>query len=69
MTSNSFEKHFLEFHFIQFVLLVFAVRFNKHPKKGVKYLQENGLLGLEASDVAEFLQTDERLDKVSLHYG
>lgn len=39
-------------------------RFNKNPKKGVKYLQDNGLLGPEPDDVAEFLHTDERLDKV-----
>ena len=39
-------------------------RFNKNPKKGVKYLQENGLLGPEPEDVAELLHTDERLDKV-----
>lgn len=42
----------------------FVCRFNKSPKKGVKYLQENGLLGPEPEDVAELLHTDERLDKV-----
>lgn len=42
----------------------FVCRFNKNPKKGVKYLQENGLLGPEPEDVAELLHTDERLDKV-----
>lgn len=41
-------------------------KFNKNPKKGVNYLQENGLLGLEADDVAEFLHTDERLDKTQI---
>lgn len=44
----------------------FLARFNKNPKKGVKYLQDNGLLGPEPDDVSEFLHTDERLDKVSL---
>lgn len=43
---------------------LFVCRFNKNPKKGVKYLQENGLLGPEPEDVAELLHTDERLDKV-----
>lgn len=42
----------------------FVCRFNKNPKKGVKYLQENSLLGPEPEDVAELLHTDERLDKV-----
>lgn len=41
-------------------------KFNKNPKKGVKYLQENGLLGLEPDDVAELLHTDERLDKTQI---
>ena len=44
----------------------FLARFNKNPKKGVKYLQDNGLLGPEPDDVSEFLHTDERLDKVIL---
>ena len=44
--------------------LFFSIRFNKSPKKGIKYLQDNGLLGPEPDDVAEFLHTDERLDKV-----
>ena len=43
---------------------LFVGRFNKSPKKGVKYLQDNGLLGPEPDDVAELLHTDERLDKV-----
>lgn len=41
-------------------------KFNKNPKKGVKYLQDNGLLGPEPDDVAEFLHTDERLDKTQI---
>ena len=44
----------------------FLARFNKNPKKGVKYLQDNGLLGPAPDDVSEFLHTDERLDKVIL---
>ncbi|XP_020613851.1 brefeldin A-inhibited guanine nucleotide-exchange protein 1-like [Orbicella faveolata] len=41
-------------------------KFNKSPKKGIKYLQDNGLLGPEPDDVAEFLHTDERLDKTQV---
>lgn len=41
-------------------------KFNKNPKKGVKYLQENGLLGGTPEEVAEFLHTDERLDKTQV---
>lgn len=37
--------------------------FNKKPKNGIKYLQENNLLGKEPSDIAEFLYKEERLDK------
>ena len=38
--------------------------FNKKPKKGVVFLQSQGLIGTELSDVAEFLhKDDERLDR------
>jgi brefeldin A-inhibited guanine nucleotide-exchange protein len=40
--------------------------FNKKPLKGIKYLQENGLIGLSETDIAEFLFNDERLDKTSI---
>ncbi|XP_013378695.1 brefeldin A-inhibited guanine nucleotide-exchange protein 1 isoform X2 [Lingula anatina] len=40
--------------------------FNKKPAKGIAYLQEQGLLGKSASDVAEFFATDERLDKTAI---
>ena len=52
--------------FYTICLPFFLARFNKNPKKGVKYLQDNGLLGPEPDDVSEFLHTDERLDKVIL---
>ena len=39
-------------------------RFNKKPIKGVKFLQGQGLIGDSHSDVAKFLLTDARLDKV-----
>ncbi|CAH1119686.1 unnamed protein product [Phaedon cochleariae] len=37
--------------------------FNRKPRKGISYLQEQGLLGQSHEEVAKFLQTDERLDK------
>lgn len=39
-------------------------RFNKSPLKGVKYLQEQGLLEKSPEAVAQFLMNDDRLDKV-----
>ena len=37
--------------------------FNRKPKKGITYLQENGLLGNRSEDIASFLLNDERPDK------
>lgn len=37
--------------------------FNKKPKKGLAYLQEQGLLGNSPDDIAEWFHSDERLDK------
>ncbi|KAI5644122.1 sec7 domain-containing protein [Phthorimaea operculella] len=37
--------------------------FNRKPKKGVAFLQEQGLLGTSTKEIAEWLLTDERLDK------
>ncbi|XP_072399618.1 brefeldin A-inhibited guanine nucleotide-exchange protein 1 isoform X2 [Diabrotica undecimpunctata] len=37
--------------------------FNRKPRKGISYLQEQGLLGPSQEDVAKFLHNDERLDK------
>ncbi|XP_062316284.1 brefeldin A-inhibited guanine nucleotide-exchange protein 2 [Osmerus eperlanus] len=36
--------------------------FNKKPKRGVQYLQEQGMLGVSAEDIAQFLHQEERLD-------
>ncbi|KAF7696058.1 brefeldin A-inhibited guanine nucleotide-exchange protein 2 isoform X2 [Silurus meridionalis] len=36
--------------------------FNKKPKRGVQYLQEQGMLGPSAEDIAQFLHQEERLD-------
>ncbi|MGH0145720.1 UNVERIFIED_CONTAM: hypothetical protein FKN15_024671 [Acipenser sinensis] len=36
--------------------------FNKKPKRGVQYLQEQGMLGVTPEDIAQFLHQEERLD-------
>lgn len=40
--------------------------FNRKPKKGVQYLQEQRLLGSTPLEVAEWMHSDERLDKTGL---
>lgn len=41
--------------------------FNKKPKKGIAFLQENNMLGKEDSDIADFfLKNDDRLDKTMI---
>lgn len=40
--------------------------FNRKPKKGVPFLQENGLLGSTVEDIAKWLHEDERLDKTTV---
>lgn len=40
--------------------------FNKKPKKGIKFLQEKGLLGKTKEDIATFLHKDERLDRTQI---
>ncbi|KAJ8919644.1 hypothetical protein NQ315_006170 [Exocentrus adspersus] len=37
--------------------------FNRKPRKGITYLQEQGLLGPTHEDVAKFLHNEDRLDK------
>lgn len=39
-------------------------RFNKKPKRGVQYLQDQGMLGATAEDIAQFLHQEDRLDTV-----
>lgn len=39
-------------------------RFNKKPKRGIQYLQEQGMLGTTPEDLAQFLHQEERLDSV-----
>ncbi|XP_030068916.1 brefeldin A-inhibited guanine nucleotide-exchange protein 2 isoform X1 [Microcaecilia unicolor] len=36
--------------------------FNKKPKRGIHYLQEQGMLGPTLEDIAQFLQQEDRLD-------
>ncbi|XP_063238863.1 brefeldin A-inhibited guanine nucleotide-exchange protein 1 isoform X2 [Bacillus rossius redtenbacheri] len=40
--------------------------FNRKPKKGIQFLQEQRLLGISPAEVAEWLHSDERLDKTAL---
>lgn len=37
--------------------------FNRKPRKGVAFLQEQGLLGTTVKEIADWLHTDDRLDK------
>uniref|UniRef100_A0A4W4GEA1 SEC7 domain-containing protein n=1 Tax=Electrophorus electricus TaxID=8005 RepID=A0A4W4GEA1_ELEEL len=38
--------------------------FNKKPKRGIQYLQEQGMLGTTPEDIAQFLHQEERLDSI-----
>lgn len=38
--------------------------FNKKPKRGIQYLQDQGMLGATAEDIAQFLHQEDRLDTV-----
>eukprot|EP00198_Chlamydomonas_reinhardtii_P005607 XP_001694943.1 SEC7/BIG-like ARF-guanine nucleotide exchange factor [Chlamydomonas reinhardtii] len=40
--------------------------FNKKPKKGVEFLQREGMLGSEPAEVASFLSRTEGLDKITI---
>jgi brefeldin A-inhibited guanine nucleotide-exchange protein len=40
--------------------------FNKKPKKGIKFLQDRGLIGKEAEDIAAFLHNEPRLDRTQI---
>jgi brefeldin A-inhibited guanine nucleotide-exchange protein len=40
--------------------------FNKKPKKGIKFLQDNKLLGTEEKDIAAFLLAESRLDRTQI---
>ncbi|XP_048832283.1 LOW QUALITY PROTEIN: brefeldin A-inhibited guanine nucleotide-exchange protein 1 [Brienomyrus brachyistius] len=40
--------------------------FNKKPKRGIQYLQEQGMLGSTSEDIAQFLHQEERLDSTQV---
>ncbi|XP_036374500.1 brefeldin A-inhibited guanine nucleotide-exchange protein 1-like isoform X2 [Megalops cyprinoides] len=40
--------------------------FNKKPKRGMQYLQEQGMLGTTPEDIAQFLHQEERLDSTQV---
>uniref|UniRef100_A0A8C9TSI6 ARF guanine nucleotide exchange factor 1 n=1 Tax=Scleropages formosus TaxID=113540 RepID=A0A8C9TSI6_SCLFO len=40
--------------------------FNKKPKRGIQYLQEQGMLGTTPEDIAQFLHQEERLDSTQV---
>ncbi|CAH2285348.1 brefeldin A-inhibited guanine nucleotide-exchange 1 [Pelobates cultripes] len=40
--------------------------FNKKPKRGIQYLQEQGMLGTSQEEIAQFLHQEERLDSTQV---
>ncbi|XP_010574232.1 PREDICTED: brefeldin A-inhibited guanine nucleotide-exchange protein 1 [Haliaeetus leucocephalus] len=40
--------------------------YNKKPKRGIQYLQEQGMLGTTPEDIAQFLHQEERLDSTQV---
>ncbi|XP_076147024.1 brefeldin A-inhibited guanine nucleotide-exchange protein 1 isoform X6 [Alosa pseudoharengus] len=40
--------------------------FNKKPKRGIQYLQEQGMLGTTPEDLAQFLHQEDRLDSTQV---
>uniref|UniRef100_A0A8C5K947 ADP ribosylation factor guanine nucleotide exchange factor 2 n=1 Tax=Jaculus jaculus TaxID=51337 RepID=A0A8C5K947_JACJA len=40
--------------------------FNKKPKRGIQFLQEQGMLGTAVEDIAQFLHQEERLDSTQV---
>uniref|UniRef100_A0A8W4F657 ADP ribosylation factor guanine nucleotide exchange factor 2 n=1 Tax=Sus scrofa TaxID=9823 RepID=A0A8W4F657_PIG len=40
--------------------------FNKKPKRGIQYLQEQGMLGTSVEDIAQFLHQEDRLDSTQV---
>lgn len=40
--------------------------FNKKPKRGIQFLQEQGMLGAAVEDIAQFLHQEERLDSTQV---
>lgn len=50
--------------FFFFFFLSSLDSFNKKPKRGIQYLQDQGMLGATAEDIAQFLHQEDRLDTV-----
>lgn len=46
------------------IFILFSRSFNKKPKRGIQYLQDQGMLGPKAEDIAQFLHQEDRLDTV-----
>lgn len=46
------------------IFILFSCSFNKKPKRGIQYLQDQGMLGPKAEDIAQFLHQEDRLDTV-----
>ena len=40
----------------------------KKPKRGIHYLQEQGMLGTAPDDIAELFHSDDRFDKVCITF-
>ena len=57
----------LKLNFYTYIwFLKYFYRFNRKPKKGVQFLQEQRLLGNTSAEIAEWLHTDDRLDKTGI---
>lgn len=46
--------------------IVLFLRFISKPKKGIKFLQEKGLLAKEPEEVAKFFHEDVRINKAAM---
>lgn len=72
LLENQFTKVFSRntngFLFIMSLLTSISSRFNKKPKRGIQYLQEQGMLGTTPEDIAQFLHQEERLDSVRVPF-
>ena len=53
-------------HFLNNIIIKILFRFNKSPLKGIRFLQEQGLVAESPKAVATFCMNDERLDKTQV---
>lgn len=67
LVEKGFRRH-LSFKTSGFIFFFFFLSsldsFNKKPKRGIQYLQDQGMLGAAAEDIAQFLHQEDRLDTV-----